>query len=496
MFYRSSLLLPLLQLGAIVVGLLASDVQAQTIQQSYSAWTYDEANQRYTCAYNVKVPNQPAQQQTVVYLPSRPDYFFYYDPAQGTYWIRCATMHHPSTKPSQTQWSRFVNNQWTELSADVVTVPMVRNGPAITPPELPAGTYNPNTPLDLGPAIEETRQVFADQGLPFNWYHSLQRGNAPGTLEGEYPLYLTGIWEMVEPEVTRRFCRRFQTRRSPTSEIFNGAIGSNNAAYEEMLLLTLIGEDHQHLQHSVVRVPRYFELPNLDPKFLQRDGAVNFVAIRDAYVGHFRQDATLGVNESESTANNREEMCRVYGNWHIPTGSPPGWAKQQLASRVEIRVEFVEGTRTAPRMEVWGNRRLAVGSYIQIGYRKNSSQDYSPIFLAGPYHEQNYQPVGPAQVGVGAWSMAWRVGDCNQDFFYRDLDSLNIDLTPQEAQQAAARIQAEKIPVAERPSLVSVGDNPRADITNLHRKLHEILSPGKDPVPAFPDPAPAPTPTP
>jgi len=326
----------------------------------------------------------------------------------------------------------------------------------------------PDDPLDLAPAVEDTRQVFRDHGLPVDWYASLKPG-----AEGSDPLLVTGIWTMVGTDVANKFQKRFKTQRAPESTLDKGEVICQNPVFEEVVLLALIGPDHEHTVRRQIQAQVFGDLPNVDAKFLKPDGAVKFNAIRDAFVTRIKQGPPpRTVNDAESVASDANEFCRVVGGWQEPTGNPPTWASNQVAWRPVIRVEFVDGERKLPGRYVHGKRRLVIGSYVQLAYRRDRSKPFTPIHFAGPFDETAYQPVGKAQTSAGSWKFVTRRGPCKKTFAQSELDSLNRKLNPEE-QNAAAKAAADKTPVAERPSLTSVGGHP--DIQVLHRELDEVL---------------------
>ncbi|MCA9079723.1 MAG: hypothetical protein KDA58_04150 [Planctomycetaceae bacterium] len=460
----------LLSLSAcLACSLLAETAFAQG-KQSYSPWVYVETNQRYKCTYETGVA---MEQLTVIYTPSRPDFFYYHDSTRGGYWARCATPHHPQADPVQPQWSYFENEQWTELTK---STPETKGGPRIEPPSLPPPRFDPDAPLDLTEAVVEMQEVFAAQQLPGDWYSSLQGETPLGSDKGKHRLYLTALWKMVEPEATRRFCRRYQLAHRPSGEIHNGAVVSQTRAFEEAIWLAVAGLDHQHTKSYTVRSPREADLPSLAHRHLLRDGSVSFQSIHEAISKSFGAHENLGLNESESRFDERRRFAEIVSNWSSPSGSPPEWALRQLAWRFVIRVEFVSGTRTIPFLDISGERRLAVDGFIEVGYRKNDDDTLVAIHRAGPLRETAYAVTGKSSVSLAAYEIRWvppRV--CSHDFHYRDLNP------PTHPEDSSDEPQSGKQPGLQ-PSLVSA-EGSHEDAWEWHQQIHDLLAPGQVAVP-------------
>lgn len=248
------------------------------------------------------------------------------------------------------------------------------------------------------------------------------------------------------------------------------------------MLLALIGPDHKHFMYQEIQLADFRNLPKLDSKFVRADGSINFGIVREELSSVFEQDRKVGLNGDETRSDESDEFCQIVGGWHVPAGPAPDWAGRQLAWRMLVRIEFVDGRRKVPGLYIDGGRRLAVDSCIQIGYRRNPDRAYAPIFLAGPYHETAYTAVTEEQVALSAWRLAWASRECPRHFFARDL------LPPQDPTPVPAKPEPAPRPVSERPSLLSV-TGLRPDVAGLHERLHNVLSPGSEAVPGFPGPA-------
>jgi len=241
----------------------------------------------------------------------------------------------------------------------------------------------------------------------------------------------------------------------------------------------MIGPDHVHWQTYTVQVPSKAELPNIERRFLRGDGSIKFDSILAEFeTGFAAQKQTY--DQNNSMASNDDEFCVAMSEWQLPDDDPPTWMKQQLAWRNVARVEFVEGMRKVPGKFVDGGRRLTIGTYVQIGYRKSNSKEYSAIHLAGPFQETSYQPVGKGEVSLAAWAVKERVSPGFESYDHSALESLNLPLTESEMAFQKEEKQKKK-GSADRPTLQSVGGFPM--VGKLHKALHEILSPGKAMVP-------------
>jgi len=314
----------------------------------------------------------------------------------------------------------------------------------------PANSPRQHGPLDLQPAVEDTKRVFAEFGLPENWYKSLN--GDPQEFNSRFPLYMTAIWAMVDDKVETSFQKRFRTKWAPFSKVEYGTISSTSPVFEEVLLLSMIGHDHMHVSTTKSASPMVFELPNIDPRFVRGDGSVNFEAIFADFKVVFDKQEQSFVAE-RSTASNDEEVCMTIGEWEQPGDNPPDWLRKQVAWRVIVRVEFVEGTRTLPIGNVAGDRRLVLSTYLQIGYRKSDEKEFSAIHLAGPFNETAYRPIGKGQVDFTPVVVKKEVSPCPGTVFeHKDLGWLTQPLADRSRRRAPQRILRSNRSVAIRGS--------------------------------------------
>ncbi|MCA9079724.1 MAG: hypothetical protein KDA58_04155 [Planctomycetaceae bacterium] len=469
-------------LSTITLLALSTESAFAQVQQSYSDWTYEEKHQQFTCTYSAGLANFPRQSQTVVYVPSRPDFFYFYDPPRGGYWGRAATPHHELADPAQPKWSYRQNQQWTPITTSAPTVPGINGGPTITLPKLPAPRFDPNASLDLTEAAAEIRGLFTEHGLPNDWYKTLQGNNRPGYDAGEYRLFQTAIWEMVKPEATRRFCVRYQLAHRPIAELDNGAAISNTPAFEEAMWLAIAGKDHKHVGRKFGLGLQSWELPPLNSRYRGADGAVRFSLIREALSDYFRNQGDLGLDDEATSSDERRRFARVTSGWKLPPGSPPDWAKQQCAWRFVVHAGFVSGEQVILGYKIKGERRLAIDSYLEIGYRRNPGESYRAVHVAGPFHETAYAVSQSELIETSFWTYEWepprpRVDDL---YYYRDLQrndlSIGSDGKPLNGNEEPL------IPTGKYPRLISLQGG-RTDVTNWHEQVHRLLSPGYKPAP-------------
>lgn len=333
--------------------------------------------------------------------------------------------------------------------------------------------HNATDPIDLEPAIQETREIFGKHALPEDWYQTLT-----ANFDNNHSVLVSAIWAMVGPEVATRFQKRFDTARRPSGRVSTEEVHGDNIVFDELLHRVLRGDEHG-AEHAVY-VPNFsvesHRLPNVNPQFLKRDGAVAFGKLQTALVAELQTGTdSIVVDENETAANDSEEWCRVVAQWRRPDGLT-GWAAEQFVWRPVIRVEFVEGDRVQGNVVSKGDRRLVLSCYAQVGFRESDIAPATPIYLAGPYVESNYQPVGDANGSEQRFTMTMVTRLCPQDrLTYGDLVSLNAELTEREQQQAEAAA-ADPRPASEIPNPMWIGGSGFAEpLRAMHQKLGRLI---------------------
>jgi len=226
--------------------------------------------------------------------------------------------------------------------------------------------------MDL--AVAEMKQTLAAQGFPLEMFdHGQERIDQ---------IQLNTTWWAFEPDMANIFQKYSPNSSTPKGHFFGAdSFLSANADYEEAVMRSIWGDDHQHFQVKSVAALIY-GVPAEIRRDFQSGTRLNYTKIAQ----HIQTELKNAGFES-SIGNDFDRpgtICEVTTSYHRPPEGLSDWYREHLEWAIRIRVSETSGeNRTVAAGKAFSSPRSRVvlqGYLVVMAKNRNRAIEIGPIF--------------------------------------------------------------------------------------------------------------------
>ena len=246
--------------------------------------------------------------------------------------------------------------------------------------------------------VAEMKQTLAAQGFPLEMFHHDQ--------ERIDQIQLNTTWWAFEPDMANIFQKYYPNSSTPKGHFYQAAsFLSTNADYEEAVMRSIWGDDHQHFEvKSSAAIVQ--GVPAEIRRDLQSGTRLNYTRIAQHIQTELRHagfESSIGTDVDRPGA-----LCEVTTEYHRPSEGLSDWYREQLAWAIRIRVSETSGeNRTVAAGKAFSSPRSRV---VLQGYLVVMAKNRNRAIEVGPMFENSFRKNGsdPFNVFGEGWMLRGR----------------------------------------------------------------------------------------